>query len=95
MVVSIPKRRVMGLLAERADVEARRGASRLAAQRCQAARVHAFGSQQGTFRAGLQFQAVAGLDAQGFEHAGRKRDLPLRRDGDAHDRTPPYRVDGL
>jgi hypothetical protein len=78
--VSIPQRLRMGPLADGVDVEGRRGAAQLAAQRRQAARVHAFGPQEKTFPAELKFETVAGLDAQRVQNAGRKRDLPPRRE---------------
>src|SRR5574340_204974 len=84
MEVSIPQRRGMCLLAEGVDVEGRRVAAQLAPQRRKATRVHALGAQQKAVRAGLQFETVAGLHAQGVQHPCGKRDLSFGRDRDEH-----------
>src|SRR3989337_2378368 len=73
--VSIPKRAVMGLVAEGFEIEGAFAAARLAAPRREARAVDVPRAQDETLRSFLEIDPVAGLHTQRFQGASGKSDL--------------------
>ena len=82
--VSIPKRAVMGLVAEGFEIEAAFAAAQLTVQRREACPVDVSRAQDETLRSFLELDPVAGLHTQCLRDASGKSDLTLGANLEEH-----------
>ena len=88
MDVSIPKRRVMGLIAEGVEAEGSVAGLQLAAQWREQGWVDAAGADDEAVGTLLDFEMIAGLDAEGVEDSGGEGDLTFGGNFDDHGVSP-------